>query len=132
MPLYEYRCLACAAPVSIRMTYAEFDTAKPKCPQCKSTKLQRHLSRVRVLRSEDSRMEQLSDPSNFNDIDENDPKSVGRFMRRMGEEMGEDMGGEFNEMAGRLEAGEDPQSIERELGLGAAGDGGSGMGDFDD
>lgn len=114
------------------MTYAEFDTAKPKCPQCKSPKLQRHLSRVRVLRSEDSRMEQLSDPSNFNDIDENDPKSVGRFMRRMGGEMGEDMGGEFNEMAGRLEAGEDPQSIENELGLGGAGDGGGGAGDFDD
>ena len=34
--------------------------------------------------------------------------------------MGEDMGGEFNEMAGRLEAGEDPQAIENELGLGGA------------
>ena len=77
-------------------------------------------------------MEQLSDPSNFNDIDENDPKSVGRFMRRMGDEMGEDMGGEFNEMAGRLEAGEDPQSIENELGLGGADAGAGAAGDFDD
>ena len=77
-------------------------------------------------------MEQLSDPSNFNDIDENDPKSVGRFMRRMGGEMGEDMGGEFNEMAGRLEAGEDPQAIENELGLGGADAGAGAAGDFDD
>ena len=53
-------------------------------------------------------------------------------IRRRGGDMGEDMGGEVNEMAGRLEAGEDPQSIERELGLGAAGDGSGGMGDFDD
>ena len=49
-------------------------------------------------------MESLSDPSNFGDVDENDPRSIGKFMRRMGNEMGEDMGPEFNEMVGRLEA----------------------------
>jgi len=46
--------------------------------------------------------------------------------------MGEDMGGEFNEMAGRLEAGEDPQAIENELGLGGADAGAGAAGDFDD
>ena len=60
-------------------------------------------------------MESLSDPSNFGDIDENDPRSVGKFMRRMGSEMGEDMGPEFDEMVGRLEAGEDPESIESDM-----------------
>lgn len=60
-------------------------------------------------------MESLSDPSNFGDVDENDPRSIGKFMRRMGNEMGEDMGPEFNEMVGRLESGEDPESIESDI-----------------
>ena len=60
-------------------------------------------------------MESLSDPSSFGDVDENDPRSIGKFMRRMGNEMGEDMGPEFNEMVGRLEAGEDPESIESDM-----------------
>ncbi len=70
---------------------------------------------MRVGRSEDSRMEALADPDNFGDVDENDPRSVGKFMRRMGSEMGEDMGPEFNEMVGRLEAGESPESIEADI-----------------
>ena len=60
-------------------------------------------------------MESLSDPSNFGDVDENDPRSIGKFMRRMGNEMGEDMGPEFDEMVGRLEAGENPESIEADM-----------------
>ena len=60
-------------------------------------------------------MESLSDPSNFGAVDENDPRSIGKFMRRMGNEMGEDMGPEFNEMVGRLEAGEAPESIESDM-----------------
>jgi hypothetical protein len=60
-------------------------------------------------------MESLADPANFGDVDENDPRSVGKFMRRMGSEMGEDMGPEFDEMVGRLEAGEDPESIEADM-----------------
>ncbi len=70
---------------------------------------------MRVLRSEDSRIESLADPSSLGDLDENDPRSVGKFMRRMSREMGEDMGPEFDEMVGRLESGEDPESIESDI-----------------
>ena len=115
MPLYEYRCQRCKSQVSIRVSYSEYDCLSPTCSHCHSNQLQRTISRVRVSRSEDSRMESLSDPSNFGDIDENDPRSVGKFMRRMGSEMGEDMGPEFDEMVGRLEAGEDPESIESDM-----------------
>ena len=97
------------------MSYSEYDDVIPLCPVCESNQLQRMISRVRVSRSEDSRMESLSDPSNFGDVDENDPRSIGKFMRRMGNEMGEDMGPEFNEMVGRLESGEDPESIESDI-----------------
>jgi hypothetical protein len=62
-------------------------------------------------------------------VDENDPRSVARWARRMSSEMGEDAGPEFNEMVDRLEAGESPESIEQSMGdsLGEAGAEGSGL-----
>jgi len=50
------------------------------------------MSRFSTVKSEDARLESLSDPSQYGDFDENDPKSVARFMKKMGQEMGEDMG----------------------------------------
>ncbi len=55
------------------------------------------MSRFAAPKSEEARMESLTDPSNFGDIDENDPKSMARFMKKMGKEMGEDMGEDFEE-----------------------------------
>jgi len=51
-----------------------------------------------VVKSEESRLESLADPSKFGDLDENDPKSVARFMKRMGKELGEDLGEDFDQM----------------------------------
>jgi hypothetical protein len=73
------------------------------------------MSRVAVLRSEDSRIDDLADPSAFGDLDENDPRSIGRWMRRMSAETGEELGSEFEEVVGRLEAGENPESIEQSM-----------------
>jgi len=53
--------------------------------------MSRILSRVRVVRSEESRLENLADPSKWGDLDENDPKSMARMMKRMGKELGEDV-----------------------------------------
>ncbi len=72
-------------------------------------------------RSEESRLESMADPTSWGDFDENDPKSMARMMKRMGSEMGEDLGPEFNEVVDRLEAGEDPESIETSLDSGEAG-----------
>ncbi|HUL98280.1 MAG TPA: hypothetical protein VLU24_02365 [Mycobacterium sp.] len=52
-------------------------------------------------------MESLADPSALGDIDESDPKSVARWMRKMGKEMGEDVAGEdFDGMIDEIESGE--------------------------
>ena len=68
-------------------------------------------------------MESLADPSGWGDVDESDPKSMARMMKKMGNEMGEDLGPEFSEVVDRLEAGEDPESIESSLdATGGAGD----------
>jgi Flp pilus assembly protein TadB len=61
------------------------------------------------------------------DFDENDPKSLGRWMRKMSSEVGEDLGPEFDEVVGRLESGEDPEEIEKSM-PDLMGEGG---GDFD-
>jgi hypothetical protein len=50
------------------------------------------MSRFATVKSEDARLDSLSDPSTYGDIDENDPGSMARFMKRMGDEMGEDLG----------------------------------------
>ena len=51
-------------------------------------------------------MDALSDPAGFSDVDENDPKSIARALRKMGKEMGDEMGGpEFDEAVDQLESG---------------------------
>jgi hypothetical protein len=68
-------------------------------------------------------MDSLMDDSALAGLDEEDPKSIGRFMRKMSREMGEDLGEEFGEVVDRLESGESPESIEESMpDLGLAGD----------
>jgi hypothetical protein len=61
-------------------------------------------------------------------IDENDPRAMGRMMRRMSELTGERLDGEMEEMVRKLEEGADPEKLEQELG-GALGEGEGGEDD---
>lgn len=115
MPIYEYRCENCNRQVGIFMTFAEYGKKKVSCPECGSAKLRRRIGRVRVARSEESRLDSLADPAGFGDLDENDPKSMARMMRKMSGEMGEDMGPEFDEAMDQLEAGENPEEVEKSI-----------------
>jgi hypothetical protein len=56
------------------------------------------MSRFATLRSEDDRLESLADPSQLGDLDEQDPRSVARWMKKMGNEMGDDAGEDWDEM----------------------------------
>jgi len=60
-------------------------------------------------------MDGMADSGDFPDLDENDPWSLGRWMRKMSAETGEDLGPEFDEVVGRLEAGESPEKIEESM-----------------
>ena len=131
MPVYDYLCSACHNRVGVRQTYAEYGVKPVRCPLCGSRDLKRLINRVRVAKSEAQRMEAASDPSFLGDVDENDPKSVARAMKRMGQEMGEDLPPEFDEITHRLEAGESPESIEKSMPeLGAAEGGAGGDDDY--
>ena len=124
VPVYEYRCPTCRRRTSeLFLTFAEVKA--PECPRCRQP-MQKQVSLFSTIKSEDARMDELSDDAMLGDVDENDPRSVARWARRMGKEMGEDLGPEFDEMVDAMERGEDPEAL--------AGDdaGEGGMGDMDD
>lgn len=91
MPIYEYRCLTCGKRSSV-LVLSIANVPSVSCKYCKSEQLERLLSRFAAPKSEEARLESLADPSKFGDLDENDPQSMARFMKKMGQEMGEDLG----------------------------------------
>jgi putative FmdB family regulatory protein len=96
MPIYEYRCKDCRREMSFIVLSSE-QAQELKCKHCGSAGLAQLISRFATPRSEDSRLESLADPSKFGDLDENDPKSMARWMKKMGKELGEDMGEDFDQ-----------------------------------
>ena len=129
MPIYEYRCHDCRRRVSLFFRSYSDIKDEPSCPRCGGTHLTRLISRVAVVRSEDSRLDDLSDPSMLGDLDEDDPKSIARWMRKMSAETGEEMPPEFGEVIDRLESGQSPEEIEDAM-PDLADDLGGGMDDF--
>jgi putative FmdB family regulatory protein len=113
MPIYEYRCADCRRRVNVYFqTFSAASSATPSCEHCGSKNLSRLVSRVFQLKSEDAQLDDLADPSSFGDLDENDPKSVARWARKLGQQMGEDLGDDWGEMVDRLEAGEEPDELD--------------------
>lgn len=104
MPIYEFRCLQCRRRTSV-FSRSIGSPVAPVCPHCGSTNLSRLFSRVAVLRSDEGSFEGL-DESSMADVDENDPRSVARWVRRMSRSMGEPLDAEMEANLERLEAGE--------------------------
>ncbi len=132
MPTYQYRCLNCNRRFDVFMTFSEYGQKSVACTYCGSERVQRRIGRIRVARSEESRLENFADPSSLEGL-EDDPRALGRLMRKMKNEMGgetgDELGPEFDEVVDRLEKGENPEDIEKalpELGEGMGG----GMGDM--
>jgi putative FmdB family regulatory protein len=116
MPIYEYLCEDCHKQVSM---FIRSITNPPvvHCRFCRSERLTRLMSRVVTPKSEESRLDSLGDPSAAG-LDEQDPKSMARWMKTMAGEMGEDMGDEMDDMMNEMESpseatpgGEDDTSL---------------------
>jgi len=122
VPIYEYECRGCNRRVSLLIRSLASAEA-PRCPRCGSVELSRLMSRFATPKSEEARLEAAADPSQFGDLDENDPQAVARFVKRMGEATGEDLGDDLGE-AMEAAAGE-----EGGLDGFAEGAGGAGFGD---
>jgi putative FmdB family regulatory protein len=97
MPIFEYRCEACGK-ISEFLWIKTDEVFTPQCKRCKSKNMTRVLSKVRVIRSEESRMESLADPSKWGDLDEKDPKSMAKMMKKLGKEFGEELGEDADQM----------------------------------
>ena len=114
MPNYDYRCKDCKRRFSVFMTYKEYGVKENLCIHCGSKNVTRLIGRIRIAKSEESRLENLADPAALEGL-EDDPVALGRMMRRMSGEMGEEMPPEFGEVVDRLESGQSPDEIERDL-----------------
>lgn len=106
MPLYEYRCRDCRRTVTL-LTLRVSESVDPVCEHCGGRHLDRLMSRFALVRSEDQRMDDLTDDASLGDVDESDPKSMARWMRKMGDELGPDAGEDFDEMVDEVERGDD-------------------------
>lgn len=141
MPIYEFYCSDCHTVFNFFSS--RIDTAaKPQCPRCERPDLERKPSRFAMLKHVgEGQGEGEDDP--FSGLDESkiegametlmqemgglendeDPRSMGRMMRRFSELSGLEMGDRMEELVGRMEAGEDPESLEQEMGDDVDGEG---------
>jgi len=143
MPIYEFYCPDCHTLFSFFSTRVD-TTARPACPRCGRAELGRRPSRFATLRAagaepegadaddplagiDDARLERAmeelaGDLGGLDDEGPQDPRTVSRFLRRFSELTGLEAGPRMEEMLARLDRGEDPDSLEEELGGGEGDD----------
>ena len=115
MPTYDFVCNHCAQRFDVFLTFAEYGKKPVACPHCQSKNVRRRMTKVRISKSDSSRMDSLADDFPGLENLDDDPQAMGRVMRKMGREMGEDLPPEFNEVVDRLEKGQSPEQIEQEI-----------------
>jgi putative FmdB family regulatory protein len=115
MPTYDFICNDCNQRFEVFLTFAEYGKKTVKCTLCGSKNVRRRMTKVRIAKSEESRMEAMADDfSGFEGLEE-DPRAMGKMMRKLGKEMGEELPPEFDEVVDRLEKGQSPEEIEKEV-----------------
>ena len=136
MPIYEYYCPDNNTVYQFyAKTIAQGQTV-PKCPDNPKYRMRKMVSGFAITKGgssddmppgpaqdalgdgDDARMEaaMAAMEGEFANVDENDPKAMGRMMRRMAELTGEKLDGEMEEVVRKLEEGADPDSLEETLG----------------
>jgi putative FmdB family regulatory protein len=157
MPIYEYRCADCKRRVSVFFTSfgvadRRMAAGEVECPRCGGKGLSRLMSKVNMVRGGGlvdggmdgdmgegemggmGGMDEMGGMDGmFEGLDDEDPRSVARWARRMKDSMGDemDMGPEFDQALARIEAGEDPDRVMDDMDPEALG-GVGGEEDFED
>ena len=153
MPIYEFACPKCRKIYSFLSKRMNPDRS-PVCPKCGNKKLKKELSRFAMTRGlaepaaggdagEEGPMPDMDDPRiaramsemerDMEHLDENNPKHMAHMMRKMKDILpAGTVPKELDIAIKRLEAGEDPEKIEADMGdvLGElmGGEGGAGGG----
>ncbi len=107
MPLYEYRCQACAKQFTFLYGVIAGNT-EPRCPQCRGIELKKLISRVNRLRGNDAMLDALSDPTKLGDLD--DPRNLRKLARTLGRELGADTGEDLSDEFEQLMEKEEHES----------------------
>ncbi len=150
MPIYEYQCEQCRRILSFLVRNVATHKT-PVCPKCGYPTMTRAVSRFAAPKGGKKPAAEpaaggsppTGGPPGGGDIPpgmdrllseaeglgENDPRAMGRFMRKMAEQTGGPMPAEMHEVVRRLEAGEDPDQIEEQLGDTLGAEPGGGLGD---
>jgi putative FmdB family regulatory protein len=129
MPIYEFYCRKCH--MIFNFFSSSVNTGKrPLCPKCKKTALERKMSLFATLQKrgeqdetgmpdiDESKMAQAMNllSQEADHIDENDPRQAANLMRKLSDMTGLNLGSGMEEALKRMEAGEDPEQIEQEMG----------------
>jgi putative FmdB family regulatory protein len=128
MPVYEFYCAECHAIFNFLSRRVNKDKT-PSCPRCNRPNLEKQVSAFAISRNLDEPAEGMPDidevkmeravmtlAGEMENIDENDPKAMANFMRRFSSMTGMELGETAEEALSRLEAGEDPEQVEAEMG----------------
>lgn len=130
MPIYEFYCPDCHRLFSFFSR--RIDTqAEPNCPRCGRHDLSRRVSAFAISKGrqepsgaaglpdlDDSRLEKAMESlaQDAEGLNEEDPRQSARLMRKLFGATGMPMTGGMEEALKRMEAGEDPEKIEAEMG----------------
>ena len=138
MPIYEYACPKCRVIFNFLSKRPNPDRL-PVCPKCGNKKMEKQMSRFAMSRGlkeppaktepqsgepptpdfDDPRMERamMEMERDMEHLDENNPKHMAHMMRKMKDLMPPGtMPKELDVAIKRLEAGEDPEKIEEDMG----------------
>ena len=134
MPIFEYLCRDCNRIYSF-LSLRPRPEREPACPRCGASGLERVPSAFAVQSARKSSPEPTAPESGGDDAgmshleaeamrmmegldekDAEDPRVMSRMMRRLAEASGEPITPTMDEMFRRMEAGEDPEALEEELG----------------
>jgi len=130
MPIYEFYCEACNTIFSF-LSRRVNTAAQPDCPRCKTERLKRQPSLFAVVNKtadtgegeadlpfDESRMENVLEglAKEAANLNEDDPRQMAQLMRKFSEGTGLQLGSAMEEALARMEAGEDPEQIEQEMG----------------
>ena len=130
MPIYEFYCDQCNTVFNFFSQRVNTEK-QPDCPKCGKVNLEKMMSTFATIgkaKEEDggdplagmdeSKMEQafeglMRDAEGMN---EDDPRQMANLMRRFSEKTGLSLGEQMEEAIARMEAGDDPEQIEQEMG----------------
>lgn len=129
MPIYEFYCADCHTVFNFYSRRVN-TTKRPACPRCGRPELARQVSLFAISKArqggsdaelpdiDEERLERAMTAlaSEAEGMSEDDPRQMARFMRRLYDAAGLKLGGGMEEAIRRMEAGEDPERIEEELG----------------